>query len=128
MKIKKKKFWTKNELFGCISGCDFKITIAIFGISTLEFIKNNFSATAMNILVYNLISLPQVTRLLLEDAIISSKTEHRNGSKKENQSYGEIRNNKTMLKILSLIRILYLRQQSNILRSFYNLKFEKKFI
>ena len=29
----------------------------------------------MNILVYNLISLPQVTRLLLEDAIISSKTE-----------------------------------------------------
>ena len=75
MKIKKNKFWTKNELFGCFSGCDFKITIAIFGISTLEFINNNFSATAMNILVYNLISLPQVTRLLLEDAIISSKTE-----------------------------------------------------
>ena len=82
----------------------------------------------MNILVYNLISLPQVTRLLLEDAIISSKTEHRNGSKNENQSYGEIRNNKAMLKILSLIRILYLKQQSNILRSFYSLKFEKKFI
>ena len=29
-------------------------------------------------------------------------------SEKENRSYGEVRNNKTMLKILSLIRIIYL--------------------
>ena len=68
-----------------------------------------------NTRVYNLISVPQITRLLLEDAIISSKTEARNASKKENRSYGEARNSKAMLKILSLIRILYLRQQSNIL-------------
>ena len=65
-----------------------------------------------------LISVTQVTRVSLEDAIVSSKTEPRNGNKKESRSYGEVRNNKAMLKILSLFRILYLKQQSNILRSF----------
>ena len=40
-----------------------------------------------NTRIYNLISVPQVTPLLLEDAIISSKTEPPNGSK--NRSYGE---------------------------------------
>ena len=77
--------------------------------------------TWCNTRVYNLVSVPQITRLLLEDATISSKTEPPNGSKNENRSYGEARNNKAMLKILSLIRILYLKQQSNILRSFYSL-------
>ena len=79
-----------------------------------------------NTRVYNLVSVPQITRLLLEDATISSKTEPPNGSKNENRSYGEARNNKALLKILSLIRILYLKQQSNILRMFYSL-FSNKF-
>ena len=59
-------------------------------------------------------------------AFIKSKTEPPNGSKNENRSYGEAKNNKAMLKILSLIRTLYLKQQSNILRSFYSL-FSNKF-
>ena len=80
----------------------------------------------VNTRIYNLVSVPQITRLLLEDATISSKTEPPNGSKNEKRSYGEARNNKAMLKILSLIRILYLKQQSNILRSFYSL-FSNKF-
>ena len=49
---------------------------------------------------YNLISAPQITRLLLEDAIISSKTEPPNGSKNENRNYGEVRNNKAMLNLV----------------------------
>ena len=57
--------------------------------------------------------------------MISSKTEPHNGSKKKNWNYGEVRNNKSMLKTLSLIWILYLKQQSNILRSFYSWRFEK---
>ena len=80
----------------------------------------------MNTRIYNLNSVPQITQLLLEDAIISRKTEPANGSKNENRSYGEVRNNKTRLKILSLIGILYLKQQKNILRSFYSL-FSNKF-
>ena len=79
-----------------------------------------------NTWVYNLISVPQITQLSLEDAIISSKTEPANGSKNENRSYGEVRNNKKRLKILSLIGILYLKQQSNILLSLYSL-FSNKF-
>ena len=74
---------------------------------------------SFNTRVYNLISVPQITQLLLEDAIISSKTEPANGRKNENRSYGEVRNNKTRLKILSLIGILYLKQQSNISFQFY---------
>ena len=49
--------------------------------------------------VYNLISFPQISGYLLGDAMISSKTEPRNGSKKEKRSYSKVRNNKT-LKIL----------------------------
>ena len=49
---------------------------------------------------YNLISVRQITLLLLGDAIISSETDLRNGSKKEKRSNGEVRNNKKMLKIL----------------------------
>ena len=52
--------------------------------------------------VYNLISVPQITRLLLGDATISSKTEPHNGSKKDKRSYGKVRNNKTMLKFFML--------------------------
>ena len=48
--------------------------------------------------IYNLISVPQITRLLSGDAIVSSKTDLHNGSKKEKRSYGKIKN-KTMLKI-----------------------------
>ena len=65
--------------------------------------------------VYNLVSVPQITRFLLRDAIISSKTDPHNGSEKEKRSYGKVENNKTMLKILPFVRILYLKQQSSIL-------------
>ena len=72
----------------------------------------------MNTRIYNLISVPQITRILLGHAIISSKTDLRNGGKKEKRSYGKIKNNKTILKILLFIRIPYLKQQSSILRCF----------
>ena len=39
--------------------------------------------TGSNARIYNVISVPQITRLLLGDAIISSKTDPHNGSKKE---------------------------------------------
>ena len=39
--------------------------------------------------------------------------------------YGEVKNNNTMLKILPFIRVLYLKQQSSILRCFCRLKYEK---
>ena len=42
-----------------------------------------------NTRTYNLICVPQITRLLLGDAIISSKTDPHNGSKKEKKSYGK---------------------------------------
>ena len=45
--------------------------------------------------IYNLISVSQITRLLLGDVTISSKTNLHNGSKKEKRSYGKVRNNKT---------------------------------
>ena len=57
--------------------------------------------------------------------IILGKTEPHNVSRKENRSYCEVRNNKAILKILSLIQIFYLKQQSNIMWSFYSIKFEK---
>ena len=71
--------------------------------------KSNFLSTikTTNTRIYNLISVPQI---LLGDAIISSKTDPHNSSKKEKRSYGKIENNKTMLKILPFIRILYLKQ------------------
>ena len=57
--------------------------------------------------------------------MISSKTDPRNGRKKEKKSYGKVRIKKTMLKYLSFVRSLYLKQQNNILRYFCSLKFEK---
>ena len=65
------------------------------------------------------ISVPQITRLLLGDAIISSKKDLHNGSKKEKRSNGKTKNNKTLLKILPFIRIL--KQQSSLLRCFSRL-------
>ena len=47
--------------------------------------------------VYNLISVPQITWLLLGDAKILTKTDPRNGSKKEKRSYGKVKNNKNNL-------------------------------
>ena len=74
-------------------------------------IVHNFT----NARIYNLIFVPQITRLLLGDPIISSKTDPHNGSKKEKRSFGKIKNNKTNFKILPFIRILYLKHQSSIL-------------
>ena len=76
-------------------------------------------------LIYNLISVSQITGVFLGEAIISSETDPHNGSKKEKRSYGKIKNNKTMIKILPFIRIFYLKQQSSILWCFSRLKFEK---
>ena len=81
-----------------------------------------------NTRIYNLISVPQITRLLLGDVIISSKTDRHGASKKEKRSYGKVKNDKTMLKILLFIRIDYVKQQSSILWCFCRLKFEKKFV
>ena len=75
----------------------------------------------------SLISVPQSAWLLSGDAIISNKTDPRNGSIKEKRSYGKIKN-KTMLKVVPFIRVLDLKQQSSILRCFCRLKFEKKFL
>ena len=87
-----------------------------------------FMHVRFNTRIYNFISVQQITRLLLGDAIISSKTDSHNGSKKEKRSYGEVKNNNTMLKILPFIQILYLKQQSSILRYFCRLNFEKGLI
>ena len=64
-----------------------------------------------NTRIYNLVSVPQITRFLLEDAINSSKTDTQNDSKNEKRSYGKVKNNKTISKILPFIRILYFKQQ-----------------
>ena len=61
-----------------------------------------------NTRIYNLISVSQITRFLLGGAIISSETDPHNGRKKEKRSYGKIKNNKTILKILPFVRIFYL--------------------
>ena len=60
--------------------------------------------------IYNLISILQITQVLLGDAIISSRTDPHNGSKKEKAKYGKTKNNKTMLKILPFTGILYLNK------------------
>ena len=81
-----------------------------------------------NTRIYNLISVTQIARLLLRDAIISSKADPHIGSKKGKRSYGKAKNNKTVLKTLPFIRIPYLKQQSSILRCFSRLKFEKVYL
>ena len=79
----------------------------------------------INTQIYNLISVPQITRLLVGDTITSSKTNPHNGRKKQKRSYGKIKNNKTMLKILQFTQILYHKQQSSILQCFSRIKFLK---
>ena len=64
-------------------------------------------------------------KAIIRNALISSKTNTRNDSKKEKGSYGKVRNRKTMLTIFPFIQILYLKQQSNILPCFCGLKFER---
>ena len=49
-----------------------------------------------NTQIYNVISVLQITRLLLGDATILSKTDPHNCSKDEKRSYGQVKNNKTM--------------------------------
>ena len=75
--------------------------------------------------IYNLIPILQIAQVLLGDAIISSRADSHNDSKMEKTKYGKIKNNKTMLKILPFIGILYLKQRGSILRCFSWLKFEK---
>ena len=48
----------------------------------------------LNTRLYYLISVPQIRRLLLRDAIVSYETDPCSGSKKEKRSYGKVRNNK----------------------------------
>ena len=43
--------------------------------------------------ICNLISVPQITRFLLGQAIISSKINPHDGSKKKKRSYGKIKSN-----------------------------------
>ena len=73
------------------------------------------------------ISFPfsKLNKFLLGEVIISSKTGPHNGNKKEKRNYSKVKNNKTMLKILPFIAIIYLKQQSSILWCFCRLKFEK---
>ena len=73
-----------------------------------------------------IISVPQITPLSKGGAIISSKTDLHSGNNKKKRRYGKVRNKKAMSIILPFIRIIYLKQQSNILRCFCSLKFEKK--
>ena len=73
-----------------------------------------------NTRIYNLNSVPQITRFLLEVAIVSNPC---CGSYKQKRS-NDIVKNKTMSTILSFIWILLIKQQSNILPCFYSLKVE----
>ena len=70
--------------------------------------------------VYNVISVPEIIQHLSGHAIISSNRDLVNGSKKEKRSFSKVSNSKTMLTILSFIRILHLKQQY-----FFRLEFGK---
>ena len=65
-----------------------------------------------NARIYNLISIPQIKRLLLGDAMISSRGHLHNGSQKEKKKYGKIESNKTKSKILPFIRIFILNNKA----------------
>ena len=75
-----------------------------------------------NTRIYTLISVPQITRFLLEDAIILSKTNPCSGSAKQKRSNGEV--NEAVLATFSFISKLYLKQQANIFWCFFSSKFE----
>ena len=68
-----------------------------------------------NTRIHNIISVQRITQILLGDALISSKTDPHNGTKKEKRSYSTVKNDKRMLKTLLFIRIIYLTQQSSFL-------------
>ena len=67
----------------------------------------------LNTRVCILISVTLITRLLLADAIISSKTDLRSGGKKEKRSYGKVRNKKTMSTIMRVPKRLFVFLQGN---------------
>ena len=69
-----------------------------------------------NTLIYDLMSAPQITRFLLADAIFSRKTRVAE-ARSRREAIMEVKN-KTISTILPFIRILYLKQQNNILRYF----------
>ena len=52
------------------------------------FLRAIVKTVKANARVYNVISVPQIVRLFLRDAIILSKTDLRCGRKKEKRSYG----------------------------------------
>ena len=70
-----------------------------------------------NTLIYDLMSAPQITRFLLADTIFSSKTRVVE-ARSRREAIMEVKNNKTISTILPFIRVLYLKQQKNILRYF----------
>ena len=118
---------TASPQYPVIKGFELRTSVLLFFQS--NFFTELFRVTAsvlyilltsiINPRIYNLVSVPQITRLLLGDAIISSKTDPHSGSKIEKRKYGKIENNKSMIKILLFIRIL--KQQSSILRCFSRL-------
>ena len=61
----------------------------------------------LNTSIYNLISVPQITRFFLADAIILSKTGVVE-AKSRRKAIVEVKNDKTILTILSFVRVLYL--------------------
>ena len=79
--------------------------------------------TQCNTRIYNLISVPHITRFLLRDPIISSKT-HVMEVRSRREANVEVKNNEIISAILLFIQVLYLKQQKNILPCFCSLKFE----
>ena len=82
----------------------------IFVLFYLQWLQKVFGCLIINAQIYNLISVPEITRFLLEDAIISSKTNPCSGSTKQKRSNGFVRNNKTMPGISLFVWTLYLKQ------------------
>ena len=83
--------------------------MAIFGIS-----KQLFWTLKHWTQIYNLISVPQITRFSLGVAIISSKTRVVQGRSRR-QKIEKVQNNKITWTLLLFIRVLYLKQQNSIL-------------
>ena len=81
-------------------------------------------ATIFNTPIYNLISVPQITSFLLEEAVMSSKTNRAVAARSRRELVAKLEIMKTMSATFSFISIPYLRQQTNIFRCFSSLKFE----
>ena len=99
------------------------------------------SFRASNTRIYNLDSVPQITRFLLTNAVISSKANPCSGSIRQKEGTGEsgigdchfvglafkgLKVIKHCQRFCYLFQILYLKQQSIILWCFCSLKFEKR--